>query len=303
MDILKFNIFLKAIDTGSLTKTAYSLGYTQSSISHAIHSLESEFDVRLLLRDRAGVRLTSEGATLLPYIRNVTNAFQEFQNKVADIHNLDYGLIRIGTFTSVAVHWLPNILNSFRSLYPSINFEVKQGNYAQIADWIVQGVIDCGFTVAPKMAGVRNVLLKEDRLFVIYPPDHPLDQLESIHPEDVAPYPFILVDEGDDPIIRNFFDERAIPLNIQYRVVDDYAVVAMVESNLGISVCPELFFYRLPFNVIHRALVTDYRRKISISCKDNFTISPIVTRFISHVQDWVIANAYPLPDSRGTTNF
>lgn len=57
---------------------------------------------------------------------------------------------------------------------------------------------------------------------------------------------FILVDEGDDAMIRMFFEQQGIDLNIQYRVVDDYAVVSMVEGNLGISVCPELFFNRRP---------------------------------------------------------
>lgn len=296
MDTQKFDVFLKAIETGSITRAANAMGYSQSAISHAISSLEDELNVRLLLRDRAGVRLTKEGEALLPYIRNVISSYQEFQNKLAKIHNLEYGTIKIGTFTSVAVHWLPNILSTFRVLYPSINFEVKQGNYAQIIEWIKDGIIDCGFTVSPQVSGIRNVLLKEDRLFVIYHPDHPLGMLKNIRPEDIGAYPFILVDEGNDPIIRNFFEDRKISLNIQYRVVDDYAVVAMVESNLGISVCPELFFYRLPFNVVHRAINTDYRRRISISYKDNFTLSPVVFRFIQHIQRWISENTYPLPE-------
>ena len=101
MDIRKFEIFLDTIDSGSLTKTAQALGYTQSAISHTINSLESEFNLQLLTRSRAGVSLTSEGRALLPYIRNTVTSFQEFRNKVAEIHNLDYGSIRIGDRKSV----------------------------------------------------------------------------------------------------------------------------------------------------------------------------------------------------------
>jgi DNA-binding transcriptional LysR family regulator len=296
MDIRKFEIFLDTIDSGSLTKTAQALGYTQSAISHTINSLESEFNLQLLTRSRAGVSLTSEGRALLPYIRNTVTSFQEFRNKVAEIHNLDYGSIRIGTFTSTAVHWLPGILSSFRDLYPSIQFEVKYGNYAEIAEWILQGRIDCGFTIAPEISGIRHVPLKKDRFLVIYPPGHPLSLLKKINPSDVANYPYILVIEGDDPIIRNFFTDNDIHLNIQYRVVDDYAAVAMVESGLGITVTPELFFYRLAFNVDHRALNTPFRRQLAISYKDHFTVSPVVTRFIAHVQNWAADNAYPFDE-------
>ena len=61
MDTQKFDVFLKAIETGSITRAANAMGYSQSAISHAISSLEDELNVRLLLRDRAGVRLTKEG--------------------------------------------------------------------------------------------------------------------------------------------------------------------------------------------------------------------------------------------------
>lgn len=61
MDIQKFEVFLKIIETGSLTRAADMMDYTQSAVSHAISTLESEFNVRLLVRDRSGVKLTSDG--------------------------------------------------------------------------------------------------------------------------------------------------------------------------------------------------------------------------------------------------
>lgn len=286
MDIQKFEVFLKIIETGSLTRAADMMDYTQSAVSHAISTLESEFNVRLLVRDRSGVKLTSDGRALLPYIRSVINAYREFQNKTAAINNLDYGSIRIGTFTSIAVHWLPHILNGFREQHPAISFEIKQGNYAQICQWILDGTVDCGFTIAPQIRRIHHILLAEDRLFAIYPPGHPLDSRSKIYPEDMSQYPFILVDEGDDAMIRMFFEQQGIDLNIQYRVVDDYAVVSMVEGNLGISVCPELFFNRLPFRVNHKPLETDFRRKLCISYKENYQQSPPVVRFMDYVQQW-----------------
>ena len=87
MDIQKFEVFLKIIETGSLTRAADMMDYTQSAVSHAISTLESEFNVRLLVRDRSGVKLTSDGRALLPYIRSVINAYREFQNKTAAINN------------------------------------------------------------------------------------------------------------------------------------------------------------------------------------------------------------------------
>ena len=71
MSIKKYEIFLQTADLGSFTKASEMLGYTQSAISHIITSLEDELGVKLLLRDRFGVRLTQEGQQLLPAIRTV----------------------------------------------------------------------------------------------------------------------------------------------------------------------------------------------------------------------------------------
>ena len=68
MSIKKYEIFLQTADLGSFTKASEMLGYTQSAISHIITSLEDELGVKLLLRDRFGVRLTQEGQQLLPAI-------------------------------------------------------------------------------------------------------------------------------------------------------------------------------------------------------------------------------------------
>lgn len=147
MDVNRFEVLLNVVESGSFTHAADAMGYTQSAVSHIIGSMEEEYGVKLLTRDRSGVRLTPEGNLLLPYAYKVVSACREFQNKVLDIRRFAAGTIRVGTFTSVAVHWLPSILNSFRALYPAIRFEIKQGNYGEIVDWILKGAIDCGFTL------------------------------------------------------------------------------------------------------------------------------------------------------------
>lgn len=73
--------FIKIIETGSFTKAAEELGYTQSAISQMIHSLEEELSTTLILRSRKGVTLTSDGEEFLPFIRNIRNSHQELIEK------------------------------------------------------------------------------------------------------------------------------------------------------------------------------------------------------------------------------
>ena len=62
------------------------------------------------------------------------------------LKDMDSGLVKLATFSSVSAQWLPRILKSFGKVYPNIEFEVVTGDfYDQIEDWIVNGTVDCGF--------------------------------------------------------------------------------------------------------------------------------------------------------------
>lgn len=113
MNILKYLAFIKTVESGSFTKAAEMLNYSQSGISRMINDLENDWQVILLERSRAGVRLTSDGMQLLPYAKNLCEDYQKLQMEVDGLRGLQSGLIRIGTFSSVATHWLPNIIREF----------------------------------------------------------------------------------------------------------------------------------------------------------------------------------------------
>ena len=107
MNIQKYLALVKAVEYGSFTEAAAALHYTQSGISRMIGDLETEWGVSLLERGRGGVRLTSDGLKLLPQLQRICNEHEILLLQVDDLHDMQSGLIRIGTFSSVATHWLP----------------------------------------------------------------------------------------------------------------------------------------------------------------------------------------------------
>ena len=135
MSLIKYQILLKTVELGGITKAAEALGYTQSAASRMIAALEQEWDIELLVRGRGGVRLSPAGETLLPYLRSVCTAHKELEEQVADLHGLTRGTLRVGTFTSVSIHWLPSIMKEFLQRYPGIHFElVSSWEFAEIED-------------------------------------------------------------------------------------------------------------------------------------------------------------------------
>lgn len=91
------------------------------------------------------VKLTSEGSILLPYAKEIVNSYENLKMEVNDIKGLKSGTIKIGTFSSAATHWLPNIIKNFQKDYPNIKYELLVGDYNEVEEWIITGKVDCGF--------------------------------------------------------------------------------------------------------------------------------------------------------------
>ena len=114
MDVKKYEVFEKTVEKASLTRAAEELGLTQSGVSHIIAAVEAELELPLLRRTRTGARLTPEGEAVIPFIREIVSQEQQLRQKAAQLRAGAAGSIRIGTFTSVATHWLPGMMMQFQ---------------------------------------------------------------------------------------------------------------------------------------------------------------------------------------------
>ena len=124
MSISKFETLAKVCALGSLTKAAEALGCTQSAVSHTINSLEEQFGFAILTRSRAGVNLTDDGQRIMPSVRGMLNYYEQLNQTVSAIRGLDFGTVRIGAFTSVAVHWLSGVIKEFQRDYPNVDIKL-----------------------------------------------------------------------------------------------------------------------------------------------------------------------------------
>ena len=284
MSIQKYMAFVKTVECGSFTKAAELLNYSQSGISRMIHDLEKEWNVVLLERSKSGVRLTSSGQKLLPHAENVCREYEKLQSEVDELKGLKSGLIRIGTFSSVATHWLPNIIREFQKDYPNIDYELLLGDYTEIEEWIQEGRVDCGFLRLPTKTELDTVFLEQDRLLVVLPETHPLAELEKIPVSELCGEPFMLLEKGAKAEVSEIFERSNLTPTVHFTTWDDYAIMAMVEGGLGISVLPELILKRIPYKIITRELEIPAYRNIGLAMRNRKSAALAVQRFLEYLQ-------------------
>lgn len=283
MNIQKYMAFVKTVEYGSFTKAAEVLNYSQSGISRMISDLEKEWKVSLLERGRAGVRLTSDGLKLLPFAQSVCTEYQKLQVQVDELNGLQAGLIRIGTFSSVATHWLPHIIKEFQKNYPNIDYELLLGDYTEIESWIVAGRVDCGFLRLPTLPEFETIFLERDKLLVVLPEKHPLADCEYFPVKALCDYPFMLLEKGAKADVSEIFEKCNVEPKVHFTTWDDYAIMSMVESGLGISILPELILQRVPYRIVIKELDIPAYRKIGLAMRDKKSASLAVKRFLDYL--------------------
>lgn len=283
MNILKYMAFIKTAEYGSFTKAAEVLHYSQSGISRMIGDLEKEWRVTLLERSRWGVSLTSDGSRLLACAQKLCEEYRKLQMEVDDLHGVQSGLIRIGTFSSVATHWLPNIIKAFQKDHPNIDYELLLGDYAEIEEWIAEGRVDCGFVRLPARPAFETIPLARDDLLAVLPEGHPLAESERVPASALCSEPFILLERGARTDVTEIFEREGLSPRVRFTTWDDYAIMSMVESGLGISILPELILRRIPYRIVAKKLAVPAYREIGLALRERESASLAVKKFIEYL--------------------
>lgn len=283
-NIQKYLSFVKTVEYGSFTKAAEILNYSQSGISRMIGDLEKDWKVVLLERGKDGVKLTSDGLTLLPYARSLVAEYEKLQMQVDELNGLQSGLIRIGTFSSVATHWLPNIIKEFQKDYPHIDYELLLGDYAEIEEWVIEGRVDCGFLKLPTRPDFETIFLEEDKLLAVIPEDHPLADCEKFPIAALCDGPFILLEKGENSEVSEIFRRCGLTPKVHFTTWDDFSIMSMVESGLGVGILPQLILRRTPYRILTKDLDVPAYRSIVLAMRSKKTASLAVKRFIEYLQ-------------------
>lgn len=282
-NLLKYLAFVKTVETGSFTKAAQNLNYAQSSISKMIADLEKEWGLTLLERSRNGICLTSAGEEILPLARTILNDFQALEGCVDQINGIQSGIVRIGTFSSVAINWLPDIFAELQKDYPGIDYEMLLGDYTEVEHWIEEGRVDCGFLRLPTIPGLDTISLKQDEYKVVLPLNHPLAQKEKIDIHDLEDQPFLLLEHGGKTEVSDLLERDHVHPDVRFTTWEDFAIMAMAEKGLGIGILPDMILRRIPYKLEIRSLEVPYYREIGLAMKNRNRLTPATQKFIEYL--------------------
>jgi len=171
MDFTQLRAFVVVAQEGNLTRAANLLHVTQPAVSLQIKTLQERLKLQLFVRTNAGMRLTNEGAKLLPVAEKVLLSLSEFRQHADALHQLDHvsGRLSIGTILDPEFIRLGAFLKALVERHPQLSTRLQHHMSGSVLQQIKAGELDVGFFLGAPGKGFHSRTLTSFTYNVIAP--------------------------------------------------------------------------------------------------------------------------------------
>ncbi|HEX5280999.1 MAG TPA: LysR substrate-binding domain-containing protein [Micropepsaceae bacterium] len=246
MTLEQLRLFVAVAEREHVTRAAEALRLTQSAVSAAITSLESQYGITLFHRVGRGIVLSEEGRVFLDEARAVLARATAAERVLEELSGLKRGTFSVQASQTIASYWMPERLVAFRKAYPLMDVRLSAGNTQQVAQAVSGGIADLGF-IEGQVSDPELVLttVDQDRLVIVVAPGHPWARARSMGAAKLLEGEWVLREPGSGT--RSEFESALRSRGInpgQLRVAIELpsieAVRAAVEAGIGATAISEL---------------------------------------------------------------
>ena len=268
MDIEKLKALKVIVETGSITRAAERLGYSQPGLTGMLNRLEQEIGYPVLQRGSGGVSLTEAGEALMPHVERILRDSRALEQAIADHRPEERRILRIGSYTSISRNWLPQVLKGFGAQFPDVQLTVKDGSCMDIEQWLMEGTIDVGLLSNCFTARLDFQPLFRDPYYAVLPPDE----------EPGETFPLTAFTGRTFFVPSNGVDTEVL------RILERSGVIKMVEQGLGCSMLSELILRGSTDRVSLSPIDPPSCREIGIAVRDRKHADTVVLDFLRYAR-------------------
>jgi DNA-binding transcriptional LysR family regulator len=234
------------VETGTFSRAAEQLGYTQSAVSQQVGTLERMVGAPLFERPGGPrpVRLTAAGEVLLTHARAVLARVSSAATDLRALASGEQGELRVGTLPSVGTKVLPRLLRTFGAEWPGIQIVLRESrDCADLIHAAETGDIDVTFVdIGPYQTEPLEVRrLLDDPMVFLAPADAPEAGQRVVSIADIAHLPMVGTRNlGCRQIIDEAFRQAPVPPTYVFRSDDNPTIQGLIGSGMAYAVLPLL---------------------------------------------------------------
>jgi len=287
MDLADLQFVTAAVDAGNFARAALVLGLHASTISRRIARLEDELGLTLFERNRAGVRLTPSGQTVMRHIRRVLAEVDAV--KAAGHHNGlgTTGEIRLGLRMPPIGKTLGDLLRCWHGRYPGVSVVQFEMHEREIAAALADRRLDAAFVPSFALWPHAAMLpIYSERLMAALPAKHSLARRKALGWKELSGETVLVEGWGESQAQREFFASLlGRNVDFQSHAASKQYILAFVAAGFGVTLAAEsqaeLGFPDVVFRPISEANASFCVNLVWLpECEE-----PVVGRFVAFMRD------------------
>ena len=243
VELRHLRYFVTVAEEGNFTRAAEKLFIAQPPLSRQIQQLEQEIGVQLFERGSRPVKLTEAGKFFNAHAHALLSQMAEIKSMTQRIGKIERTL-SVGFVASILYGKFPTIIRRYRAEYSSVDLHLHEMTTMPQVSALKDGKIDVGFgRIKHEDRNIRQITLREERLVVALPTDHPLAlfegdlSLKDLKNENLIVYPKAPRPSFADQVLSVFHESATNPKKI-VEVRELQIAIGLVAAGEGVAIVP-----------------------------------------------------------------
>ena len=235
----QLQIFLKVVETKSITKASEELYLTQPAVSIQMRNLQNQFEIPLTEVVGRKLYITEFGFEIAQIAQRIIDEVDAINYKTLAFKGLLSGRLNFSV-VSTGKYVMPYFLTDFLRDNKGIDLNMEVTNKSKVINSLENNEVDFALvSVLPNDVKLNSEVLLENKLYLI-------GNREAVIPK--TPYEksifndlkLIYREEGSATrlVMEQFFEKNEIKVNMKMQLTSNEAVKQAVISGLGYSIMP-----------------------------------------------------------------
>ncbi|MFD1615991.1 LysR family transcriptional regulator [Gelatiniphilus marinus] len=286
----QLQIFLKIVETKSITKASELLFLTQPAVSIQLKNLQNQFEIPLTEVIGRQLYITPFGEEIAEASRRILKEVNAMKHKTMDYKGFLTGQLNIAV-VSTGKYVMPYFLSGFLQKHVGVDLKMDVTNRFKVLESLEQNKIDFALvSVMPDNLEVERIALMQNKLFLVGNKAHAKNLYNKKFDFILKNLPLIYREKGSATrkAMEDYLSTRQITTKKKLQLSTNEAVKQAVIAGLGYSIMPLIGIKNeLQDNELHiieaKGLpITSSWNLIWLKGKK---FMPTATAFIDYIQD------------------
>lgn len=235
----QLTIFLKVLETQSITKTAEALHLSQPAVSIQLKNFQEQFHIPLIEIINKKVYITEFGMEIAESAKTILNELNAIDQRLNKFKGLLTGTIRIAS-VSTGKYVIPYFLADFLKQHENIELRLDVSNKTKVIESLEKNETDFALvSVLPTNVQLNNIELMPNHLFLVGNTEG-FKENSSANKLVLESLPLIYREEGSATRIamEKFIEKNKIKVRKKIQLTSNEAVKQAVIAGIGYSIMP-----------------------------------------------------------------